>query len=95
MADGNKKSGRNESAKTLIWLAGALILCGLVVMSPAAGLFCFALAVMSAAGAMALALTTTVRIVSILVAVGALAMTVVTWPDYQTHMQQYRGSINN
>ena len=88
MTDEKLGSSRNQSAKTLLWLSGTLILIGLVVMSPAAGLFCFAVAVLSAAGALLLA-RGTVRIASIVIAVGALVLVAVTWPAYKAHMDNY------
>jgi membrane protein implicated in regulation of membrane protease activity len=94
MTDQNKLSKKGESARTLLWLSGVLILIGMVVISPAAGLFCFALAALSAGGAIVLA-PGALRVFSIMVAIGALIMVFTTYPAYKTHMDRYRESINN
>ena len=93
MTDANNDPKINQSAKTLLWLAGILMLTGMAVMSPAAGLFCFALAALSAGAAILLS-RGTVRIVSIIMTAAALIMVGVMYPAYKTHMDQYRLRIS-
>lgn len=84
----------NQSAKTLLWLSIILILIGMMVMSPAAGLICFVLATLSAGAAILLS-GGAVRIFSIIMTAGAVIMVIVLYPAYNSHMDQYKLRIEN
>ncbi len=81
-----------ETAKTFVWAAAGSILLGMVIMSPAGGLFLYAIATLCAvvptifsakghriAGGVLLALS--------------LALLAVTYPKYDAEMTSYRESV--
>ncbi len=78
-----------KSAKTFIWASVISLLLGMVVMSPAGGLFLYALAVLAA-------LTPAIfgggrlRIVGALLLAVSLALLAVTYPKFDAEMTKYK-----
>lgn len=80
---------RRQSARMLLVLAGGLLLAGAAVMSPAATLFCGALAGLAALGALPLA-SPRARIVALVLLALAGAMGASAYPQYRAELQRMR-----
>ena len=78
---------RRQSARTLLVLAGMLLLTGAAVLSPAAALFCGALAGLAAFGALPLA-SPRARIVAVVLLALAGALGVSAYPQYRAELQR-------
>jgi membrane protein implicated in regulation of membrane protease activity len=82
-----KSSARATTARTLLWLAGALIAVGLVVLSSAASFLCMLLAAVAAFAALPLGTRPTQRLALVLLAV-SLVLALAAWPQFKAEQQR-------
>ena len=83
-----------KSARTLVIAAAVLVVLGLVVGSPAAGLLCFGLAVLLAVAPAAFG-RGAMRVAGIVALAAGLGLGAATYPDYAKHMEAYRAKARN
>src|SRR3989344_804291 len=81
-----------KTAKTFVWAAVSSILLGMVVMSPAGGLFLYSIAALCAV-VPALFSTKGHRIAGGALLAVSLALLAVTYPKYDAEMTSYRESV--
>ena len=93
------KNGRSEennmnpkTAKTFVWAAVSSILLGMVVMSPAGGLFLYSIAALCAVVPTIFS-TKGHRIAGGVLLAVSLALLAVTYPKYDAEMTSYRESV--
>ena len=78
-----------KSAKTFVWASVISLLLGMVVMSPAAGFFLYALAALAAL-IPAIFSSGRLRIAGAVILTVSLALLAVTYPKYDAEMTSYK-----
>lgn len=81
-----------ESARTLAWVAGILIVLGLMIASPGGAIACFTLAALSAL-APAIRGPGRLRILALLLLIAGLALSAITYPDFSNEQDRYRQRV--
>jgi membrane protein implicated in regulation of membrane protease activity len=77
-----------QSARTLLWFSGALIVIGLAVLSPAGMLACMAVAALAALAALLLG-SGSLRIVAAVLIAAALGFGASVYPKFEAEQQRY------